>query len=72
MNINISKIILCKFNQIINFFFYILMIYLKCIVFNYKIYYDMFFIYVLFNILDTYIHYINIYRVMSYFIDRSK
>ena len=33
------------------------MIYLKCIVFNYKIYYDMY-IYVLFNILDTFIYYI--------------
>ena len=50
------------------------MIYLKFIVFNYNVYYDMY-IYVLFNILDTfiyYIYYINIYRVMSYFIDRSK
>ena len=30
------------------------------------------YIYVLFNILDTYIHYINIYRVISYFIDHGK
>ena len=55
MNINISKIILCKFNQIIKKKnFYILLIYSKCIDFNYKIYYVMY-IYVLFNILVTFI-----------------
>ena len=47
---------LCKFNQIIlkKTIFYILLIYSKCIDFNYKIYYVMY-IYVLFNILGTFI-----------------